>query len=145
MTSSRADHNYDGHSADHAPGVLASELPTPAFLDRHIAKGQEFSAVVANHSRGSELWLGEFASCAGSGVPGVSDSFESCLWFMDALGSLASQGHAVLARQAIIGGDYELVDKDTWAPNPVNGDAFSICRVFRLAKPGKSHRFRTTG
>ena len=98
--------------------MLASELPTPAFLDRHIAKGQEFGAVVANHSRGSELWLGEFASCAGSGVPGVSDSFESCLWFMDALGSLASQGHAVLARQAIIGGDYELVDRDTWAHNP---------------------------
>ena len=101
-------HNYDGHRADHAAGVLAgaqrrnssvwmcadfawpfyamprvpAELPTAAFLNRHIEKGEEFRQLVTAHSPQSELWLGEFASCAGSGVPGVSDSFESSLWYL---------------------------------------------------------------
>jgi hypothetical protein len=60
-------HNYDGHKVDHAPGVLAKELPTPAFLQRHIERGAEFQQIVAAESPGTELWLGEFASCAGSG------------------------------------------------------------------------------
>ena len=39
-------HNYDGKKVDHAPGVLAKELTTPAFLQRHIAKGAEFREIV---------------------------------------------------------------------------------------------------
>ena len=39
-------HNYDGHKADHAPGVLGRELPTAAFLDRHIEKGALFRELV---------------------------------------------------------------------------------------------------
>jgi hypothetical protein len=38
--------------------------------------------------------------------------------YLDALGSLATQSHSVLARQDLIGGDYELIDRDTWSPNP---------------------------
>ncbi len=38
-------HNYDGHKADHAPGVLAKELPTPAFLQRHIERGAELRQI----------------------------------------------------------------------------------------------------
>ena len=33
-------------------------------------------------------------------------------------------GHKVLARQALLGGDYELVDRDTFVPNPVYWMAF---------------------
>ena len=58
------------------------------------------------------------ADCAGSGVPGVSDSFEGVIQYMDSFGGLARQGLKVLARQALLGGDYELVDRDTFLPNP---------------------------
>lgn len=127
--------------------MLAEELPTPTFLQRHIARGAEFRALVDAQSPGTELWLGEFASCAGSGVAGVSDSFESCLWYMDTMGSLAAQGHAVLARQALLGGDYELIDRDTFTPNPDYWLAFlwprlMSTRVLRLENPGSGN---TTG
>ena len=62
------------------------------------------------------IWRRGLRGPAGAGV---SDSFESCLWYCDFLGSLARQGHAVLARQALLGGDYELLDRDSFAPNPV--------------------------
>ena len=51
-------------------------------------------------------------------MPGVSDSFEGVIQYMDSFGGLARQGLKVLARQALLGGDYELVDRDTFLPNP---------------------------
>ena len=69
-------HSYDGHKNDHEPGVLNKELFTPEFLSTHIKSGTKYKALIDAESPGSELWVGEFADCAGSGVPGVSDSFE---------------------------------------------------------------------
>jgi heparanase 1 len=59
---------------------------------------------------------------------------------MDALGSLATQGHKVLARQALFGGDYELIDRGSFTPNPDYWLAFLWprlmgTRVLRLANP----------
>ena len=77
----------------------------------------------------------------------MSDSFESSLWYMDAMGSLATQGHAVLARQALLGGDYELVDRDSFTPNPDYWLAYlwprlMSTRVLRVENPGGGN---TTG
>ena len=117
-------HSYDGHKSDHSPGVLAKELHSPEFLATHIRNGAKYRALVDAESPASELWVGEFADCAGSGVPNVSDAFEGTIAYVDELGSLARLGHKVLARQALLGGDYELVDRDTFLPNPVFWMAF---------------------
>jgi hypothetical protein len=82
-------HSYDGGGRnDHTPGVLAKALPTPEFLSKHVVNGARFKAEVDAGAAGTELWLGEFADCAGSGVPGVSDAFEGTIDYVDQVDGL---------------------------------------------------------
>ena len=56
-----------------------------------------------------DLWLGEGALHASSGVNGVTNTFVSTLWYAHTLGQLARSGVGMLSRQTLLGGDYELV------------------------------------
>ena len=112
-------HAYDGSGHEHqVPGKLAHELPTPGYLDKLVRTGARYKAWLASLAPATELWIGEYADLAGSGLPGVSDSYEGVIQYMDSFGALARQGYKVLARQSLLGGDYELIDRDTFTPNP---------------------------
>ena len=58
----------------------------------------------------SQLWLGEGGGCYGSGQDGSTNTFRSIFWYGDSLGTFAVQGHDALCRQALAGGNYELLD-----------------------------------
>ena len=78
--------------------------------------GDLFSRVGA--PRGVPTWAGETAGHGGGGVAGLTDSFTSSLYYAWQLGALPLHGVELSARQALVGGDYELLSRDTLAPNP---------------------------
>lgn len=49
---------------------------------------------------------------------GLTDTFYSTLYYAWQLGALPANGVELSARQALVGGDYELLNRSTFAPNP---------------------------
>ena len=86
-------------------------------IDDVIASSvNKFGPVTQQH--GVDLWLGEGALHASSGVNGITNTFVSSLWYAHTLGQLARTGVGILSRQTLLGGDYELINRTTGAPNP---------------------------
>lgn len=67
---------------------------------------------------GAQLWSGEGAEHSGGGIAGLTDTFASSFFTAFKLGTLSSLGVATTVRQCLCGGDYELVDRHTFLPNP---------------------------
>lgn len=78
-----------------------------------------YAAIAAQHA-GVAAWAGETAENGGGGIPGLTDSFTSTLYYAYQLGALPLNGVELSARQALVGGDYELLDhhEAELAPNP---------------------------
>ena len=104
----------------HYPGCEANSSDyfalDPACLQIIDDWGALFSSVGA--SRGVPTWAGETAEHGGGGVTGLTDTFTSSLYYAWQLGTLPLHGVELAARQALVGGDYELLDRNTLAPNP---------------------------
>merc|ERR1712005_58046 len=54
----------------------------------------------------------------GSGRAGVTNAFASSFWWADALGALAANNHTGYCRQTLIGGNYGLLNRTNYEPNP---------------------------
>lgn len=113
-------HMYSGFGK--APHI-ASQVPTPAFLDD--ARGLVdvgVSAVRSSVLPQLPLMVTETAAAWASGGPtGACISFGSCFWYFDHLAHAASVlgGHVAVARQTLVGGNYSLVDaNDNWRAHP---------------------------
>ena len=85
-----------------------------------------------------EVWVGESAFAWHSGREGVTDTFLSAPWWMSALGQLAPT-HSGFCRQTLIGGNYELVNKTTRAPNA----DWYVARLWKDAMGPASFAVRT--
>ena len=66
----------------------------------------------------AEIWTGETGSAQCGGQPYLSDRWASSFWWADQLGQGARLGQKVMVRQALIGGDYGLIDRFTLKPRP---------------------------
>ncbi|TGD70900.1 glycoside hydrolase [Mangrovimicrobium sediminis] len=66
----------------------------------------------------AELWTGETGSAQCGGQPFRSDRWVSGFWWADQLGLGARLGQKVMVRQALVGGDYGLIDRLTLKPRP---------------------------
>ena len=53
-----------------------------------------------------------------SGANGVTNAFTSSFWWSDALGVLAAHNHTVYCRQTLLGGNYGLLNRTNYQPNP---------------------------
>lgn len=85
-------------------------------MDKIGSTAAAISAGVAKANWKGQLWVGESAFAWHSGQEGVTDTFLSSPWWMSALGQLSAT-HSGFCRQTLIGGNYELVNKTTRAPN----------------------------
>jgi hypothetical protein len=85
-------------------------------IDSHAA------AVTAIAAKGRDgplaAWMGEGADHSGGGVPGLTDTFRSSFYTASLYGASAAAGVELTARQCLSGGDYELLQRDGFAPNP---------------------------
>lgn len=104
----------------HYPGCLANATDyfalDPTCLKIIDEWGTMFSIVGA--ARGVPTWAGETAEHGGGGVTGLTDTFTSSLYYTYQLGTLPLHGVELTARQTMVGGLYELIDHDTFTPNP---------------------------
>jgi len=107
------------HHYSHCPAGAFFFLLEPACLEVVDQWGAMYAAIAAAHD-GVAAWAGETAENGGGGVPGLTDSFTSTLYYAWQLGALPLSGVELSARQALVGGDYELLDHHAPAltPNP---------------------------
>jgi len=114
-------HDYWDSCIDHqnASTLAAAGLAlNVTCLDaRMAATVSKFAPTTDKHQVG--LWLTEGALHASSGVDGLTNVFVSSLFYAHALGQLARTGVGLFSRQTLLGGDYELINRTTGAPNPV--------------------------
>lgn len=89
---------------------------TPKYLDSTLSA--ELDSVHQKYAPNSQLWVGEAAAAWHSGADGVTNAFTSSFWWSDALGVLAAHNHSVYCRQTLLGGNYGLLNRLTYQPNP---------------------------
>jgi len=140
------DNGWDGMSASYLDGMLSaggadamiaatyhdypgsnracSDFSIPAGLALNVSCLEDdmqqaiarFSSITTKH--GVYLWVTEAALSGNSGTDGRTNAFVSSLWYAHMFGQLARSGVGLLCRQTLMGGDYELIDRRTGAPNP---------------------------
>jgi len=108
-------HLYIGYGLD--PN-LSNDLLDPTFLDRSHDFAKPIVEAVKKYSPKSHLWVGETAAAYHSGQNHTTNAFLSGFWYLDQLGTLAKMEHKVFCRQTLVGGSYELLDKENFEPNP---------------------------
>ncbi|KAJ3697947.1 hypothetical protein LUZ61_001652 [Rhynchospora tenuis] len=98
---------------------LINRILDPFYLISSVAntyKNVEY--VVKNYGPWSTPWIGESGGAFNSGGKDVSNAFVDSFWYLDQLGMVSVYGHSVFCRQALIGGNYALLDPITFVPNP---------------------------
>jgi heparanase 1 len=91
------------------------------MLPSCLAQLGEAAAGYANSSQaiaGLATWLGEGADHSGGGIPGLTDTFRSSFYYASLVGAAPLAGVELMARQCLNGGDYELLQRGSFAPNP---------------------------
>ena len=127
-------HDYQNECFDGftGAGLLAN---TSCFTNRVTALKAKLEGVVERH--GNALWCSECGPHSNSGVPGLTNTWTSAMWYADALGLYAAEGIGMLSRQTLLGGDYEIINRTTGLPNPdffpavlwhdlVGGDVYGV-------------------
>ncbi|KAL0420926.1 UNVERIFIED_CONTAM: Heparanase-like protein 2 [Sesamum latifolium] len=66
----------------------------------------------------SGAWVGEAGGAYNSGGKDVSHAFVNGFWYLDQLGMTSTFNHKVFCRQALIGGNYALLNTTSFIPNP---------------------------
>ncbi|EDQ88010.1 uncharacterized protein MONBRDRAFT_26729 [Monosiga brevicollis MX1] len=109
-------HLYIGYGV--SPDLLQqlTAASTFGFIGRVAGPIQRSQLATASTA---ELWVGETAAAWHSGQSGTCNAFISGFWYLNQLGMLASTGHKAHCRQALVGGNYALVNQtNNFTPNP---------------------------
>ncbi|XP_047339177.1 heparanase-like protein 1 [Impatiens glandulifera] len=120
------------HIYNLGPGVdrkLVNKILDPNFLSRVTRTFIDLQQTIRTHGPWSSAWVGEAGGAYNSGGRNISDTFVYSFWYLDQLGMAAKYNTKVYCRQSLIGGNYGLLDMNTYAPNP---DYFSALLWHRL-------------
>eukprot|EP00055_Hartaetosiga_balthica_P000551 m.136880 g.136880 ORF g.136880 m.136880 type:complete len:618 (-) comp11035_c0_seq1:132-1985(-) len=85
------------------------------------------------------MFAGETADHSGGGVLGVTNTFTSSFYYAYQLGALPSNNITLAARQCLMGGYYELLNKTTLIPNPDFYIAWLTRNLINKYVPGKEN------
>ncbi|GAB4829071.1 hypothetical protein Ancab_018733 [Ancistrocladus abbreviatus] len=97
---------------------LINRVQDPYYLDQIAQTYKDMSTVVNEFGPWAGAWVGEAGGAYNSGGKDVSDTFAYGFWYLDQLGMTATFNHKVYCRQALIGGNYALLNTTTFIPNP---------------------------
>jgi len=98
--------------------AVPEEILNASFLNSVADKCRNHSHTVATYAPNAQMWLGEGGGAYNSGQDGATNVFLSTFWYGDSLGTFAVQGHDAYCRQALVGGNYALMNSTTMRPNP---------------------------
>lgn len=103
-----------------APQPANGYVMSPPCLQNVDTQAQQCvtAAALAPVSPAPPVWAGETADHSGGGIANLTDTFRSSFYYAWQLGALAANGVELAARQTLSGGDYELLQRVGFAPNP---------------------------
>ncbi|KAL0903623.1 hypothetical protein M5K25_028016 [Dendrobium thyrsiflorum] len=97
---------------------IADRIKDPNYLSGFADTFRAVQLTLQEHGPWSSAWVGEAGGVYNSGSPQVSNTFLNSFWYLDQLGMASKYNTKVYCRQALIGGNYGLLDKQTFVPNP---------------------------
>ncbi|KAF2301887.1 hypothetical protein GH714_030201 [Hevea brasiliensis] len=109
------------HIYNLGPGVdenLIHKVQDPYFLDQIAQTYKDLSISIKENAPWAGPWVGESGGAYNSGGKDVSHTFADGFWYLDQLGMTATFDHKVFCRQALIGGNYGLLNTTSFIPNP---------------------------
>ncbi|KAM5567340.1 heparanase-like protein 2 [Rosa sericea] len=109
------------HTYDLGAGVdptLITKVQDPFYLDHSSQTYNDVANSVKQFAPWTDPWVGEAGGAYNSGGKDVSHTFANGFWYLDQLGMTASYSHKVYCRQALIGGNYALLNTTSFIPNP---------------------------
>nr|GEX82261.1 heparanase-like protein 3 [Tanacetum cinerariifolium] len=133
------------HIYNLGPGVdkhLIEKILNPSYLDGGSQPFRDVQNILKNSGTSTVAWVGEAGGAYNSGRNQVTNAFVFSFWYLDQLGMASSYDTKTYCRQTLIGGNYGLLNTDTFAPNP---DYYSALLWHRLmGRRVLSTRFRGT-
>lgn len=112
---------------------VPDRILNPQYLSRTSDTFRSLQLTIQRHGPWSAPWVGEAGGAYNSGSRLVSNTFLNSFWYLDQLGQSAKYDTKVYCRQTLIGGNYGLLDTDTFVPNP---DYYSALLWHRLMGTG---------
>ncbi|KAJ1265995.1 hypothetical protein BS78_08G116700 [Paspalum vaginatum] len=112
---------------------IPNRILNPKYLSRTSDTFRSLQLTIQRHGPWSSPWVGEAGGAYNSGSRLVSNTFLNSFWYLDQLGQSAKYDTKVYCRQTLIGGNYGLLDTDTFLPNP---DYYSALLWHRLMGTG---------
>ncbi|KAL1320518.1 hypothetical protein AAHE18_14G061500 [Arachis hypogaea] len=97
---------------------LISKVQDPYFLSKIAQTFKDVSTAVKEFTPWAGAWVGESGGAYNSGGKDVSHTFVNGFWYLDQLGMTSTFNHKVYCRQALIGGNYALLNTTSFIPNP---------------------------
>ncbi|XP_076885876.1 heparanase-like protein 1 [Bidens hawaiensis] len=109
------------HLYNLGPGMdpnLMKKILDPHFLSRASVTFNNFQQTLKTNGPWAASWIGESGGAYNSGGLHVSDTFVDSFWYLDQLAMAAKYHTEVYCRQSLIGGNYGLLNRTTFMPNP---------------------------
>ncbi|RRT51986.1 hypothetical protein B296_00032566 [Ensete ventricosum] len=97
---------------------IESKILDPRYLSRITGTFRNLQLTIERHGPWSSAWVGEAGGAFNSGSHRVSNKFLDSFWYLDQLGMASKYNTKVYCRQTLIGGNYGLLDTNTFTPNP---------------------------
>ncbi len=98
-------------------GTSPDKALTEEWLGRTDKSLADHKALRDRYAPGAPIWNTETAGAACSGAP-WSATFIDSFRYVDQLGRLAKNGASAVFHQTLVGGNYGLLDPETFAPRP---------------------------
>ncbi|ONK75774.1 uncharacterized protein A4U43_C03F20410 [Asparagus officinalis] len=97
---------------------IKHKIIDPQYLSQIEDAFRGLQLTIQRHGPWSSAWVSEAGGSYNSGSPVVSNAFLNSLWYLDQLGMASKYDTKVYCRQSLIGGNYGLLDTETFIPNP---------------------------
>ncbi|KDP33563.1 hypothetical protein JCGZ_07134 [Jatropha curcas] len=120
------------HIYNLGPGVatdLIDKILDPSYLDGGAQPYSSLEGILKSSGTEAVAWVGEAGGAYNSGRNLVTNAFVFSFWYLDQLGMASSYNTKTYCRQSLIGGNYGLLNTDTYVPNP---DYYSALLWHRL-------------